>query len=69
MFFLPQPIQALNHPKFSEMIDLVSRATSGVKIPGRKSTRATIIQMFKDHLAKLKAHLNVSAWLHHGSDR
>ena len=68
MFFLLQPIQALNHPKFGEMIDLASWATSGVKIPGRKSTWATIIQMFKDHLAKLKAHLNVSTWLHHGSD-
>ena len=61
MFFL-QPIRALDHPKFHEMIDIASRATSGVKIPGRKSTCAAIIQMFKDHLMKLKAQLNVSAW-------
>jgi hypothetical protein len=60
MFFL-QPIQALNHPKFGEMIDIASRATNGVKIRGRKSTRATIIQMFKDHLMQLRAQFNVSA--------
>ena len=56
-----QPIQALNHPKFHEMIDIASRATNGVKIPGQKSTRAAIIQRFKDHLIKLWAQLNVSA--------
>ncbi|KIM71365.1 hypothetical protein PILCRDRAFT_28906, partial [Piloderma croceum F 1598] len=27
-----QPIQALEHPKFKEMIDVASRATNGVKI-------------------------------------
>ena len=46
------------------MIDIASRATDGVKIPGRKSTRTAIKQMFKDHLKKLKAQLNVSiSWL------
>jgi hypothetical protein len=29
-----KPIQALEHPKFKEMIDVASRATKGVKIPG-----------------------------------
>jgi hypothetical protein len=43
------------------MIDIASRATNGVKIPGQKSTRAAIIQMFKDHLIKLRAQLSVSA--------
>jgi hypothetical protein len=55
-----KPIQALEHPKFKEMIDVASRATKGVKIPGRKATRAEIIHTFKDHLTKLKAKLNVS---------
>ena len=41
------------------MIDVASRATKGVKIPGRKATRAEIIRTFKDHLTKLKAKLNV----------
>jgi hypothetical protein len=29
------------------MIDIASRATNGVKIPGRKATRAEIMQTFK----------------------
>ena len=36
------------------MIDVASRATKGVKIPGRKATHAEIMRMFKDHLTKLK---------------
>jgi hypothetical protein len=38
-----QPIQAFEHPKFKEMIDIASQATSGVKIPGRKATHVEII--------------------------
>jgi transposase InsO family protein len=56
-----QPIQALEHPHFKEMIDIASRATAGVKIPGRKATRVEIKNMFKDHLTRLKARLNVGA--------
>ena len=41
------------------MIDIASRATNGVKIPGQKATRAQIMRMFKDHLTRLKAQLNV----------
>ncbi|KAF8802673.1 hypothetical protein BYT27DRAFT_7111869, partial [Phlegmacium glaucopus] len=29
-----QPIQALEHPKFKEMIDLAACATNGIKVPG-----------------------------------
>jgi hypothetical protein len=54
-----QPIQALQHPKFCELIDVVSRATKGVNIPGRKAMRAEIMRLFKEHLTKLKAQLNV----------
>ncbi|KAG2048929.1 hypothetical protein BDR06DRAFT_894558, partial [Suillus hirtellus] len=59
-----QPIQALEHPKFKEMIDVASRATQGVKIPGRKATRAEIMHIFKNHLTKLKKKLNVCTILH-----
>ena len=45
------------------MIDIAARATNGVRLLGRKSTRAEIIRMFKDHLTKLKARLNVSTCL------
>ena len=41
------------------MIDVASRATSGINIPGRKSTRAEIMRMFKNHLSTLKTQLNV----------
>ncbi|KAG1801824.1 hypothetical protein EV424DRAFT_1331604, partial [Suillus variegatus] len=54
-----QPIQALEHPRFKEMVDVASRATQGVKIPGRKATRAEIMRMFKSHLTKLRKKLNV----------
>ncbi|KAG1765529.1 hypothetical protein EDD22DRAFT_760055, partial [Suillus occidentalis] len=54
-----KPIQALEHPRFKEMVDVASRATQGIKILGRKATRAEIMQMFKNHLTRLKKKLNV----------
>jgi hypothetical protein len=56
---LSQPIRALEHPKFKELIDVASRATNGVRIPGRKATRGEIKHLFKGHLTRLKAQLNV----------
>ncbi|KAF8237269.1 hypothetical protein L208DRAFT_1248467, partial [Tricholoma matsutake] len=55
-----QPIQALKHPKFKELINVASQATNGVKIPGRKATRGEIKCLFKNHLTKLKVQLNVN---------
>ncbi|KAG2346964.1 hypothetical protein BDR05DRAFT_877854 [Suillus weaverae] len=55
-----QPIQALDHPKFQDMIDVASRATNGVKIPNRRATRAEIMRIFKNHLTRLRTTLNVS---------
>ncbi|KAG2142680.1 hypothetical protein BD769DRAFT_1348977, partial [Suillus cothurnatus] len=55
-----QPIQALEHPKFKEMVDIASCATNGVKIPDRKATHAEIMRMFKNHLTRLRNTLNVS---------
>jgi hypothetical protein len=54
-----QPIQALEHPKFKELIDVASRATNGINLPGRKATRAEVMRLFKNHLMTLKAQLNV----------
>ncbi|KAH9034280.1 hypothetical protein EDB84DRAFT_1269910, partial [Lactarius hengduanensis] len=54
-----QPIQALDHPKFKEMINIASRATNGVKIPSGKATRYEIKALFKRHLTSLKSRLNV----------
>ncbi|KAJ7181815.1 hypothetical protein C8R46DRAFT_885243, partial [Mycena filopes] len=54
-----QPIAALEHPKFKEMINIASRATDGVKIPSRKNTREEIVKLFKKQLDHLRARLNV----------
>ncbi|KAG6895056.1 hypothetical protein C0992_003343 [Termitomyces sp. T32_za158] len=53
-----QAISALKHPKFKKMIDITSRATEEVMIPGQKSLRAAIKQSFQKHLKNLKAQLN-----------
>ncbi|KAJ7923695.1 hypothetical protein B0H13DRAFT_1563166, partial [Mycena leptocephala] len=54
-----QPIDALDHPKFVEMIDIAARAKNGVRITGRKSTREEIINTFKKRMNFLKEKLNV----------
>jgi hypothetical protein len=55
-----QPIRALEHAKFRELIDIASRATNGVKFPGQKLTRGEIQRLFIEHLTKLKTQLNVN---------
>jgi hypothetical protein len=55
-----QPIQALEHPKFKELIYFTSCATNGIKIPDRRATRGEIKRLFEGHLMRLKAQLNVS---------
>ncbi|KAJ3828573.1 hypothetical protein F5880DRAFT_1472177 [Lentinula raphanica] len=56
-----QPIDALEHPSFRQMIEIASRASSvtGVDIPNRKATRAHIIARFKKSLSDLSEQLNV----------
>lgn len=53
LIFVIYPIQALEHPKFKEMIDIASHATNGVKILGRKGTHAEIMRILKIHLKTL----------------
>ena len=55
-----QPIQALEHTKFRELIDIASHATNGVNFPGQKLTRREIQRLFIEHLTKLKTQLNVN---------
>ena len=55
-----QPIHALQHEKFKELVDIVSRAKNRVEIPGQKSMRNQIKQLFKDYLLRLRAELNVN---------
>ncbi|KAJ6602898.1 hypothetical protein B0H10DRAFT_1822983 [Mycena sp. CBHHK59/15] len=54
-----QPIDALEHLKFVEMIEISARAKDGVRIPGRKSAREEILNTFQKRLDHLKAKLNV----------
>jgi len=56
---LLEPIDGLSHPKFRVMIDVASRASDGVNIPGRKQARNEILSTFKTHLTKLHVRLNV----------
>lgn len=55
-----QPLRALEHPAFKNMIDIAARATDGVKIPNRKQTRREIINLFKKNMTRLRDKLNVS---------
>jgi hypothetical protein len=54
-----KPIQALEHPKFKEMIAISSRGKGGVKIPAQKATQEGIKQMFRKHLRDVKEKINV----------
>ncbi|KAH9983971.1 hypothetical protein BJV77DRAFT_953457, partial [Russula vinacea] len=54
-----QPIEALEHPKFKEMIDIASDPTNRVKIPDRKAVRNEIKALFSKYLTSLKSRLNV----------
>ena len=55
-----QPLKALQHPSFKNMIDIASRASNGVNLLGSKTTRQAIINLFLTNLAALKERLNVS---------
>jgi hypothetical protein len=45
------------------MVEVASRATNGVNIPNRKSTREEILDMFKNQMSRLKERLNVRQML------
>ncbi|KAJ7083048.1 hypothetical protein C8R43DRAFT_832236, partial [Mycena crocata] len=55
-----QPLDALTHPKFVEMIDVAARAHDGVKIPGRKATREEILNLFHQQMENLRVRIHVS---------
>ncbi|KAF7342966.1 putative AC transposase [Mycena venus] len=53
-----QPVDALDDPRFRNMIDIASRAKNGVRISGQKATRQGIINMFQKRMDNLKKKLN-----------
>ncbi|KAF6745562.1 hypothetical protein DFP72DRAFT_824235, partial [Ephemerocybe angulata] len=59
-----QPISALEHPRFQEMIAIAARATRGVRIPNRHVTRQHIIDLFKKNLSDLRKRLLVRVSMH-----
>lgn len=59
-----QPIQALDHSKFKEMISVASRATHGITIPNHKATQKYVINLFKKNLTNLQSRLMVICHLH-----
>ncbi|KAF7344634.1 putative AC transposase [Mycena venus] len=61
---LQQPIDALTHPKFKEMMDIAARATEGVNLPNSAQTRDAIIKLFHDQMNKLKIRLHVCILLY-----
>ena len=58
-----QPLQALQHPAFQEMIHVASHATNGVKIDNLRNTREGILREFKHNVTVLSKRLNVSSFL------
>ena len=56
-----QPIAALEHPSFRNMVNITSRVTSGVKIPNQKATHCGIIDMFKGQMRSLHTWLLVGS--------
>ncbi|KAJ3011030.1 hypothetical protein NUW54_g2304 [Trametes sanguinea] len=53
-----QPLQALEHPSFRNMVQIAAQATEGVKIPNRKQTRQAIVDLFKKNMTALRKRLN-----------
>ncbi|KAJ3522295.1 hypothetical protein NMY22_g11953 [Coprinellus aureogranulatus] len=58
-----QPVSALEHPSFRNMISVASRCPTGVKIkvPGRKATKNHIMKLFDRSLRDLRKRLNSPA--------
>ncbi|KAJ6618035.1 hypothetical protein B0H10DRAFT_1796135, partial [Mycena sp. CBHHK59/15] len=57
-----QPLDALDHPKFREMIDVAARAQDGVRIPGRKTTRVEILNLFQQQMEALWVRIHAACW-------
>ncbi|KAF8805223.1 hypothetical protein BYT27DRAFT_7104785, partial [Phlegmacium glaucopus] len=54
-----QPIQALDHPSFQNMINIAACATKGINIPNFKATCKHIVELFKKNLDNLRLKLTV----------
>ncbi|KAG1793241.1 uncharacterized protein BJ212DRAFT_1292804, partial [Suillus subaureus] len=55
-----QPIQAVDHLSFKNMINIAARATNGVVLPNCNAMCRNIMDLFKTQMTKLKDRLNLS---------
>ncbi|KAG2343225.1 hypothetical protein BDR05DRAFT_884694, partial [Suillus weaverae] len=55
-----QPIQAVDHPSFKNMINIAAHAMNGMVLPNYNAMRHNIMDLFKAQMTKLKDQLNVS---------
>lgn len=56
-----QPLGAMEHPTFKEMIELAAASTEGITVPSRKVCRQEIMNMFKNQMQDLRKKLNGDA--------
>ncbi|KAF6747684.1 hypothetical protein DFP72DRAFT_821472, partial [Ephemerocybe angulata] len=50
-----QPVEALSHPRFHELIQVAARAgEDGVKIPEKRAVRESIIRRFRNSVKELR---------------
>ncbi|KZS86735.1 hypothetical protein SISNIDRAFT_420588 [Sistotremastrum niveocremeum HHB9708] len=54
-----QPLSAMDHPKFREMIHTAARAKNGVKIPRHQDVRKGILEAFRRQMREMKKRLSV----------
>ncbi|KAG1802169.1 uncharacterized protein HD556DRAFT_1228577, partial [Suillus plorans] len=60
-----QPISALEHPTFKNMINIAGCATNSVILPDHRQTQHAIIDLFKQNITNLRKRLLVCVlfWL------
>ncbi|KAJ3800208.1 hypothetical protein GGU11DRAFT_677809 [Lentinula aff. detonsa] len=59
MIATDQPLWALQHPAYQNMIHVASRAMTTIQIPNRKVTWQEIMNMFWKFIEDTKGHFNV----------
>ncbi|KAG2066399.1 hypothetical protein BDR04DRAFT_1030107, partial [Suillus decipiens] len=55
-----QPIQAVDHSSFKNMINIAAHAMNGMVLPNGNAMHHDIMDLFKTQMMKLKDQLNIS---------
>jgi hypothetical protein len=57
---LLKPLEAVDHPRFQELIYMASRAPAdSISIPDKRAIRSAILERFDKTVESLSEHLNV----------